>query len=167
MLVPGVDANVGPDDEILLTIFEHHSNIVPWQQLAERTGAKVRFASITPEGELDVEDLKSKLNAKTRVVAFASVSNVLGTIVPVQEIVQLAHDVGAIAIVDAAQSVPHDVTDVQTWDADFVVFSGHKMLGPSGIGILWGKQSLLEPLQPFMGGGSMIDKVTTEGFHMG
>jgi cysteine desulfurase/selenocysteine lyase len=161
------DANVGAGDEILLTIYEHHSNIVPWQQLAERKGAKVRFATITKEGELDLEDFKSQLNEKTKVVSIASVSNVLGTITPVSDIAQLAHDVGAIVCVDAAQSVPHESTNVQDWDADFVVFSGHKMLGPSGIGVLWGKQSLLELMQPFLGGGSMIDKVTTDGFTWG
>lgn len=159
--------NVGADDEILLTIFEHHSNIVPWQQLAARVGAKVRFVGITTEGELDLQDLQRQLTERTRVVAFASVSNVLGTMTPVAEIVRLAHSVGAIALVDAAQSVPHDQTDVQAWNADFVVFSGHKMVGPSGIGILWGKQALLESMPPFLGGGSMIDQVTVDGFTQG
>ncbi len=161
------DANVNQEDEILLTVFEHHSNIVPWQQLAERTGARVRFAGITADGELDLEDVKSQLTERTKIVAFASASNVLGTVVPVAEIVRLAKSVGAMTVVDAAQSVPHDVTDVQAWGADFVAFSGHKMLGPSGIGVLWGRQEMLEKMQPFMGGGSMIDQVTTEGFTWG
>lgn len=161
------DQNVGKGDEVLLTIFEHHSNIVPWQQLAERTGAKVRFVGVTEQGELDLEDLKRQLNAKTRIVAFASVSNVLGTVTPVAEIVELAKSVGAITLIDAAQSVPHELTDVQAWDADFVVFSAHKMLGPSGIGILWGAQNRLESMPPFLGGGSMIDRVTTSGFTPG
>ena len=161
------DQNVGEGDEILLTIFEHHSNIVPWQQLAERTGAKVRFVAMTEHGELDLEDLKRQLNDKTRIVAFASVSNVLGTMTPVAKIVQLAKSVGAITLIDAAQSVPHEMTDVQAWDADFVVFSAHKMLGPSGIGILWGAQNRLESMPPFLGGGSMIDRVTTSGFTPG
>lgn len=161
------DANVSAGDEILLTIFEHHSNIVPWQQLAERSGAKVRFATITSDGDLDLEDLKSKLNEKTKIVAFSAISNVLGTITPVAEIVELTKSVGAITLVDAAQSVPHHTTDVQAWGADFISFSAHKMLGPSGIGVLWGKQELLELMQPFMGGGSMIDQVTTEGFTWG
>ena len=156
--------NVKSGDEILLTIFEHHSNIVPWQQLAARTGAVVRFVTIDKDGELDLEDLKEKLNEKTKIVSFASVSNVLGCITPVAEIVKLAHSVGAVTLVDAAQSVPHEATDVQAWNADFVTFSGHKMLGPSGVGILWGKQDLLESMPPFLGGGSMIDKVTIEGF---
>jgi cysteine desulfurase/selenocysteine lyase len=161
------DANVNQGDEILLTIFEHHSNIVPWQQLAERTGARVRFATINQDGELDLEDLKSQLNDRTKIVAFSSISNVLATVAPVREIVELAKTFGAITVVDAAQSVPHDPTDVQAWGADFVAFSGHKMLGPSGIGVLWGRQELLETMQPFMGGGSMIDQVTTGGFTWG
>ncbi|MFT5300373.1 MAG: cysteine desulfurase/selenocysteine lyase [Mariniblastus sp.] len=161
------DTNLKPGDEILLTIFEHHSNIVPWQQLAERTGATVRFATITSEGELDLDDFRLQLNDRTKIVAFASVSNVLGTITPVAELVQLAKSVGAITVVDAAQSVPHGDTDVQAWDADFVAFSAHKMLGPSGVGILWGRQALLESMPPFLGGGSMIDQVTTGGFTWG
>jgi cysteine desulfurase/selenocysteine lyase len=159
--------NVTAGDEILLTIFEHHSNIVPWQQLASRTGAVVRFATIDEEGQLDLEDFKSKINSKTKIVAFAAVSNMLGTIVPVQQIVDIAREYGAMTLVDAAQHVPHDTTDVQAWGADFVVFSAHKMLGPSGIGILWGQQSLLESMPPFLGGGSMIDQVTVEGFTQG
>ncbi len=159
--------HVKSGDEILLTIFEHHSNIVPWQQLAARTGAVVRFVSIDGNGQLDMADLKQQISEKTKIVAFAAVSNVLGTNTPVAEVVSLAHAVGAITVVDAAQSVPHDVTDVQAWDADFVAFSGHKMLGPSGIGILWGKQRLLESMPPFLGGGSMIDQVTVDGFTPG
>ena len=159
--------HVKSGDEILLTIFEHHSNIVPWQQLAARTGAVVRFVSIDGNGQLDMADLKQQISEKTKIVAFAAVSNVLGTNTPVAEFVSLAHAVGAITVVDAAQSVPHDVTDVQAWDADFVAFSGHKMLGPSGIGILWGKQHLLESMPPFLGGGSMIDQVTVDGFTPG
>ena len=159
--------HVKSGDEILLTIFEHHSNIVPWQQLAARTGAVVRFVSIDGNGQLDMADLKQQISEKTKIVAFAAVSNVLGTNTPVAEVVSLAHAVGAITVVDAAQSVPHDVTDVQAWDAHFVAFSGHKMLGPSGIGILWGKQHLLESMPPFLGGGSMIDQVTVDGFTPG
>ncbi|MFK7769361.1 MAG: aminotransferase class V-fold PLP-dependent enzyme [Mariniblastus sp.] len=159
--------NVQAGDEILLTIFEHHSNIVPWQQLAARTGAVVRFVSIDENGGLDIDDFKSQLNVKTKIVAFAAVSNVLGTITPVAKIVSLARSVGAVSLVDAAQSVPHDNTDVQAWDADFVTFSAHKMLGPSGVGVLWGKQDLLESMPPFMGGGSMIDQVTIDGFTQG
>ena len=159
--------NLKADDEILLTIFEHHSNIVPWQQLAARTGAKVRFVSIDEQGNLDLEDFRRQLNSKTKMVAFAAVSNVLGAIQPVGELVKLSHDAGARVLVDAAQSVPHQSTDVQAWDADFVVFSGHKMLGPSGVGILWGTQDILESMPPFLGGGSMIDQVTIDGFTPG
>ena len=161
------DHNVQAEDEILLTIFEHHSNIVPWQQLAQRSGCSVKFAGITEEGELDLDDFQSKLSSRTKIVAFSAVSNVLGTQVPTSKLVQLAKDAGAMTLVDAAQHVPHEATDVQEWNADFVVFSGHKMLGPSGIGVLWGRQSMLESMPPFLGGGSMIDKVTTEGFTTG
>lgn len=160
-------ANLGPGDEILLTICEHHSNIVPWQQVAAAVGAKVVFAGITPDGRLDMDDFQSKLGPQTKIVAFMAVSNVLGTVFPVNEIVKLAAAKGAVTLVDAAQHVPHEPTDVQDWNADFVVFSGHKILGPSGIGILWGRQSLLDTMPPFLGGGSMIDQVTTDGFTPG
>ena len=159
--------NLSAGDEILLTIFEHHSNIVPWQQLAARTGAVVKFANIDSDGQLDLDDFRGKLTDRTKLVAFAAVSNVLGTITPVADLVKLAHAVGAKVLVDAAQHTPHSKTDVQAWDADFVAFSGHKMVGPSGIGILWGKQAILEAMPPFLGGGSMIDQVTTEGFTQG
>ena len=161
------DANVEEGDEILLTIFEHHSNIVPWQQLAARTGAVVKFAPIDDGGKLDLEALESMIGPQTKVVSFAAISNVLGCVVPVEKVVSLAHSVGAIAVVDAAQSVPHEQTDVQAWNADFVAFSGHKMLGPSGIGILWGKRELLESIPAFHGGGSMISDCTIEGFTPG
>ena len=161
------DENLKQGDEIVLTIFEHHSNIVPWQQLAARTGATVRFAPIDDSGMLDMSALREMVNEKTKVVAFAAISNVLGTIVPIKEVIGLAHSVDAIAVVDAAQSVPHEQTDVDAWDADFVAFSGHKMLGPSGVGILWGKKELLEAMPPFLGGGSMISDCTTDGFSPG
>jgi cysteine desulfurase/selenocysteine lyase len=160
-------SNLKPGDEILLTICEHHSNIVPWQQVADQTGAKVQFGDITDSGLLDMDDLRGKLSDKTKMVAFMAVSNMLGTIFPVDEIIALAKSVGAATLIDAAQHVPHEPTDVQQWDADFVVFSGHKILGPSGIGILWGRKELLESMPPFLGGGSMIDKVTTDGFTPG
>ncbi|MFM2093093.1 MAG: putative cysteine desulfurase [Planctomycetota bacterium] len=158
------DANVKAGDEILLTELEHHSNIVPWQQLAERTGCRVRFAPITAEGFLDLPQFHAMLSERTRMVAISAVSNVLGTINPIQEIVAAAHRLGAVVLVDAAQSAPHQRTDVQAWDADFVAFSGHKMLGPSGIGILYGRESLLEAMPPFLGGGNMIRRVTVDGF---
>lgn len=161
------DANLSAGDEIILTIFEHHSNIVPWQQLAERTGAVVKFADVDAEGNLDIESLNAMVGSRTKVISFAAISNVLGTIVPVKRVVELAHSVGAIAVVDAAQSVPHEKTDVQEWNADFVAFSAHKMLGPSGIGVLWGKRTILESIPAFHGGGSMIQDCTVDGFTPG
>lgn len=161
------DGNVSQDDEILLTLMEHHSNIVPWQQLAERTGCKVRFAPIHDDGRLDMNGFAEMLNDRTRLVGVASTSNVLGTVNPIAEIAALAHGVGAKVLVDAAQSVPHTTTNVQDWDVDFVAFSGHKMLGPSGIGVLYGKLDLLEAMPPFLGGGSMIHQVTVDGFEPG
>ena len=161
------DANVGADDEIVLTELEHHSNIVPWQQLAERTGCTIRFAPIDDSGRLEMDAFASLLSEQTKLVAVTSCSNVLGTITPVAKIAELAHAAGALILVDAAQSVPHSTTDVQAWDADFVAFSGHKMLGPSGIGALYGKLPILQKMPPFMGGGSMINEVTTSGFEPG
>lgn len=163
-------ANLKPDDEILLTICEHHSNIVPWQQVAQATGAKVVFAGITEEGLLDLDDFNAKINARTKVVAFMAVSNVLGTMFPVGDMIAAARQNGAddcIVLIDAAQHTPHEPTDVQHWNADFVVFSGHKILGPSGIGVLWGRSELLTAMPPFLGGGSMISEVTTDGFTSG
>ena len=159
--------NLQTGDEILLTLMEHHSNIVPWQQLAQRTGAQIRWVGITEDGLLDTEDFTAKLNSRTKVVGLTAVSNTLGTINPVKELVEEAHASGAIVLVDAAQQVPHAPIDVREWDADFVAFSGHKMLGPTGIGILYGKRDLLDSMPPFLGGGSMIKTVTTEGFTAG
>lgn len=154
-------------DKILLTILEHHSNIVPWQQLAERTGAIVEFVGLNEEGRLDLEAYQDLLDERTRMVAISAVSNVLGNVVPVAEMVGLARNVGAQVLIDAAQHVPHEPTNVIEWDADFVVFSGHKMLGPTGVGVLWGREELLEAMPPFLGGGSMISQVTVEGFTPG
>ncbi len=161
------DENVGPGDEIVLTLLEHHSNIVPWQQLAQRRQASVRFAEIHDDGRLNVDHFQSLLSPRTKLVAFAAVSNVLGTVNPTAELIRLAHDCGAIVLVDAAQHVPHEPTDLRVWDADFVCFSGHKMLGPSGLGVLYGRQSILEAMPPFLGGGNMIRQVTTQGFSAG
>ncbi len=160
-------ANLKPGDEILLTIMEHHSNIVPWQQVAAETGAIVRFVDITDEGLLDLDDWSKKLTEKTKIVAMAMTSNVLGTRNPVNQLIDDAHAIGALVLVDAAQHVPHEPTDVIQLDIDFLTFSGHKMLGPSGIGILYGKTELLEAMPSFLGGGSMISEVTTEGFTVG
>ena len=158
------DANLRAGDEILLTAMEHHSNLVPWQQAAARTGARLRHIRLTDDGRLDLESLDELLSERTRLVAFTAVSNVLGTINPVADIVRRAHEAGAVALVDAAQSVPHMPIDVRGWDADFVAFSGHKMLGPSGVGVLYGKETLLEAMPPFLGGGSMINEVRLDGF---
>lgn len=158
------DANVGADDEILLTIMEHHSNLVPWQQLAERTGCRLRFAPVTDDGRLDVDAWSQLLTERTRLVAVTAVSNVLGTINPIGELVRRARAAGAKILIDAAQAVPHLALDVQQLDADFLAFSGHKMLGPAGIGVLYGKEALLDAMPPFLGGGSMIRTVTTAGY---
>ncbi len=158
------DANVRAGDEILLTEMEHHANIVPWQQLAARTGAVLRFAPIDDEGLLGLDEFEKMLNPRTRLVAVTAVSNVLGTINPIDEIIRRAHAAGAIVLVDAAQSVPHALTDVQSSGVDFLAFSGHKMLGPSGVGVLYGRRELLAAMPPFLGGGSMIRRVRLDGF---
>jgi len=158
------DANLLAGDEILLTEMEHHANIVPWQQAAVRTGAAVRFAPITDDGQLDLPAFDKLLTERTRIVAVTAVSNVLGTINPVSEIIARAHAAGALVLVDAAQSVPHQRVNVAESGADFLVFSGHKMLGPTGVGVLYGRRELLEAMPPFLGGGSMIRRVTTSGF---
>ena len=161
------DANVRPGDEILLTEMEHHSNLVPWQQLAARSGAMLRHIPLTDNGLLDLSSLDALLSERTKLVAFASISNVLGTINPVAEIVRRAHAAGALALVDGAQSVPHQPTDVQAVDCDFLVFSGHKMLGPTGVGVLYGKREILDRMPPFLGGGSMIRRVMLDHFEPG
>ena len=158
------DANVESGDEILLTEMEHHSNIVPWQQLAQRTGCTLRFLPITDDGLLVLDAMDELLTERTKLVSVVAISNVLGTLNPIGDIIRRSHDAGALVLVDAAQSVPHTATDVQELDADFVVFSAHKMLGPSGVGTLYGRESLLEAMPPFLGGGSMIHRVTLDGF---
>ncbi len=147
-------------DEILLTEMEHHADLVPWQQIAKRVGAVVKFIKVAREGELVIDD--ELFTQKTKIVAVTHISNVLGTINPVKEIIRKAHKVGAKVIIDAAQSVPHMPLDVKALDADFIVFSSHKMLGPTGIGVLYGKQELLEAMTPFLYGGDMIREVTLE-----
>ncbi|MCA9262506.1 MAG: cysteine desulfurase, partial [Planctomycetales bacterium] len=158
------DANVGPGDEILLTIMEHHSNIVPWQQLAQRTGCTIKFLPIHDDGLLRLDALDDMLTDRTRLLSVTAVSNVMGTINPIQELITRAHHKGALVLVDAAQSAPHQPTDVTALGADFLAFSGHKMMGPSGVGVLYGREDLLEAMPPFMGGGSMIRRVRTDGF---
>ena len=157
-------ASLQPGDEVVTSVMEHHSNIVPWQLLCERTGATLRWFDVTDEGRLDVEKAKEEglINERTKIVTLTSVSNVLGTRNPVAEITQLAHAVGATMVVDASQAVPHQRTDVAQLGADLVAFTGHKMCGPTGIGVLWGRHELLETLPPFLGGGEMIEIVEME-----
>jgi cysteine desulfurase/selenocysteine lyase len=151
-----------PGDEILVTEMEHHANLVPWQELARRTGATLRWIPIRADGTLELTLLDELLTERTKVFAFTHVSNVLGTINPVTELAERAHAVGALAVVDACQSVPHLPVDVASLGADFIAFSGHKMYGPMGIGVLWGRAELLEVMPPFLTGGSMIELVTME-----
>jgi cysteine desulfurase/selenocysteine lyase len=151
---------IGPGDEVLITEMEHHSNIVPWQQLCQRTGATLRWIGLTDDGRLNLADLDELLNPRTKIVAFVHQSNILGTVNPVAQIVGRAREVGALTLLDGSQSVPHFGVDVTALGVDFLVFTGHKMLGPTGVGVLWGRAELLEALPPFLGGGEMISEVT-------
>ncbi|MDX6740539.1 cysteine desulfurase [Actinocorallia sp. A-T 12471] len=153
---------VGPGDEIVVTEMEHHANLVPWQELCRRTGATLRWFGLTDDGRLDTSNLDELVNPRTKLVALTQQSNVLGTVNPVPVIAARAHAVGALVLVDGAQSVPHLPVDVTELGADFLVFSGHKMLGPLGIGVLWGRRELLESMPPFITGGSMIEVVQLE-----
>ncbi len=155
-------ANLGPGDEVLITEMEHHSNIVPWQLMRDQLGFTLRYIPITMQGELDFSNIDELLNERTKLVAFTHVSNVLGTINPVDELVEMAHTVGAKVLLDGAQSVPHIPVDVQALDIDFMAFSGHKMCGPTGVGILYAKRANLEEMPPWMGGGDMIREVKME-----
>jgi cysteine desulfurase / selenocysteine lyase len=152
-----------PGDEILITEMEHHANLVPWQQLCERTGATLRWLGVTPEGRLDLDHLDDMITGRTRIVAVTHQSNVTGTVPPVADIAGAAHDKGALVVADAAQSVPHQPVDVAALGVDFLAFSSHKMLGPYGIGVLFGRAELLEAMPPFLTGGSMIEVVRMEG----
>ncbi len=156
-------ANLQRGDVVVLTQMEHHANIVPWHMLAAERGIELRWVPLTIDGLLDLSDLPALLDG-AKAFAFTAMSNVLGTITPVRQLCDAAHAAGALAIVDGCQYVPHNVTDVQAWDADFVAFSSHKMCGPSGIGVLWGRESLLEAMPPFLGGGNMILDVRLDGF---
>jgi cysteine desulfurase/selenocysteine lyase len=158
-------ARLQPGDEIVLSVMEHHSNIVPWQLLAQRTGAVLRWYDVTEDGRLDLEGAVASglLNARTKVVSVTYVSNVLGTVNPVTEIAAAAHAVGAVVVVDASQAVPQMPVDVSTLGADLLAFTGHKMVGPTGIGVLWGRYDLLAELPPFLGGGEMIEVVKMSG----
>lgn len=151
---------VDSDTEIVITEMEHHSNIVPWQLLSQRTGAKLKWFGLTDDGRLDLSNIEQVITEKTKIVSFTLVSNILGTVNPVEAIVRRAQEVGALVAIDASQAAPHMVLDVQALQADFVAFTGHKMLGPTGIGVLWGRQELLEDLPPFLGGGEMIETVS-------
>ncbi|MEV0946630.1 cysteine desulfurase [Rhodococcus sp. NPDC049939] len=155
------EKHLGPGDEIVITELEHHANLVPWQELARRTGATLRWYGVTDDGRIDLDSLQLTENVK--VVAFTHQSNVTGAVAPVEELVRRAHAVGALVVLDACQSVPHIPVDFHRLDVDFAAFSGHKMLGPSGVGVLYGRRELLDSMPPFITGGSMIETVTMEG----
>ena len=156
-------SNLREGDVVVLTHMEHHANVVPWLMLQQERNIELRWVPLTPDGQLDLSNLTALLDG-AKVFAFTAMSNVLGTITPVQQLCAAAHAAGALAIVDGCQYVPHNVTDVQAWDADFMAFSSHKLCGPSGIGVLWGKEALLDEMPPFLGGGNMISDVRTDGF---
>lgn len=156
-------AHVTADDDIVISYMEHHSNIVPWQQLAQKTGAKLKYVNLNSDGTLDMSDLAQKITDQTKIVSIAHASNVLGVVNPIQEIANIAHQHGAIMIADGAQSAPHMVVDVQALGVDFFAFSGHKMMGPTGISVLYGRLSLLEQMTPAQFGGEMIERVSLTG----
>jgi cysteine desulfurase/selenocysteine lyase len=156
-------ANIRAGDLLLSTEMEHHANLVPWQQLAAATGARLEYVRLTDDGRLDLDDLRRRLARRPKLFAFSGVSNALGTINPVAEIAALAHEADAVVVLDAAQMVPHMPVDLAALDVDFAALSGHKMLGPSGIGALWGRRELLDSMPPFLTGGSMISRVTLDG----
>ena len=162
LLAYTLGARLRPGDEIVLTAAEHHSNLVPWQLVTQRTGAVLRFIELNDDQQIDIDTARAAINANTRIVSIVHMSNVLGSIAPVAEIAEMARSVGATMIVDAAQSAPHIPIDVGELGVDYLAFSAHKMLGPTGVGVLWGRQELLADLDPFLGGGEMISVVTRE-----
>ncbi|MDQ3611270.1 MAG: cysteine desulfurase [Actinomycetota bacterium] len=159
----GSPFHLGPGDEVCVTEMEHHSNLVPWQMLCERTGATLRWLPLTDDGRLDLTDLDALVNERTRILAFVHISNILGTANPVDVLVARAREVGAFTLLDGAQSAPHQSVDVMALGVDFFALTGHKMLAPSGVGVLWGRKELLDAMPPFMGGGSMIEVVQMSG----
>jgi cysteine desulfurase/selenocysteine lyase len=154
--------NIGPGDEIVITTMEHHSNIVPWQWLVQRHGAVLKYIEVDQNGEISLDDVEKAVTPRTKLVSMMHMSNVLGTINPVKEVAKIAHRNGALMLVDGAQSVPHIPVDVKDLDCDFLAFSSHKMLGPTGVGVLWGRREILLEMRPFLGGGEMIDIVERE-----
>ncbi len=162
LVANGLAPRLKAGDEILVSHMEHHANIVPWQMLAERTGAKVVPIQVTPEGELDLDSFNSLLTERTRILAITHVSNVLGTVNPIASLIEQAKKLGVITLIDGAQAVPHFKPDVQALDCDFYVFSAHKLFGPTGIGVLYGRSQLLEEMPPYQGGGEMIERVSFE-----
>jgi cysteine desulfurase/selenocysteine lyase len=154
--------NLGPDDEILITWAEHHSNIIPWQLLRDQVGCKIKVVPVDDDGTIHLKEFEKLISSKTKIVAFCHVSNVLGTVLPVKEITKLAHSYGAVVVVDGAQGVVHMPVDVQDLGVDFYAFGGHKVYGPSGIGVLYGKEDLLNEMPPYQGGGGMINTVSFE-----
>lgn len=160
--VLGDAGRIGAGDEVVITEMEHHSNIVPWQQVTQRTGATLRWFGVTDEGRLDLDDIDTLITERTKVVSLTWVSNMLGTINPLDVVIAKAHSVGALVVVDASQAVPQIPVDVAALGADFVAFTGHKLVGPTGIGVLWGRYDLLAALPPFLGGGEMIETVTMQ-----
>ena len=160
---PGSQFAISSEHSIVVSEMEHHANLIPWQQLAKRSGAKLTWLSITTDGRLDLSNIDQIINSKTKIVAITHQSNVFGTVVPMDLIVKAARNVGALIVLDACQSVPHFAVDVKQLGVDFLAFSGHKVLGPTGIGVLWGKSELLDKLEPAIFGGSMVDSVTMNG----
>ena len=158
----GSKFHIKPGDRIVVSEMEHHANLIPWQELSARTGAELVWFKVSDNGRLDLSNMDALINERTKIVALTHQSNVLGTIVPLDQVTAKAHSVGALFVLDACQSVPHYKVDVKALNVDFIAFSGHKMLGPTGVGILWGKKSLLDEMPPFLTGGSMIETVTME-----